>query len=54
MESEIRELEPFGIEQISGGNPLLLGFLGSVVAFGYMVGKDMAMRDNLQCPAPMQ
>ncbi|HEY9255651.1 MAG TPA: hypothetical protein VIP30_14070 [Stenotrophomonas sp.] len=52
MENEIRELEPFEIEQVSGGNPMLLGLLGGVIAFGYMVGKDMALRDNLQCRLP--
>jgi len=51
MENGIVELNMNEVEQVSGGNLLILGSVGAVAAFAYQVGKDMAARDALQCPA---
>ncbi|HDS1631986.1 MULTISPECIES: hypothetical protein [Stenotrophomonas] len=52
MNNEVIELDMNEVEQVSGGNPLVVaGTVGAVLAFAYQVGKDMAARDALQCPA---
>lgn len=46
--TRVRELTAEEIQQVSGGlNPLiLLGVAGSMFAFGYSVGVDLAEYDN--------
>ncbi|MBK9946427.1 MAG: hypothetical protein IPP12_04470 [Nitrospira sp.] len=47
----MRQINSDEIEVVSGGSLLavpltVIGMIGAVAAFGYMVGKDMAERDN--------
>ncbi|WP_411849559.1 hypothetical protein ACLB90_11115 [Stenotrophomonas sp. LGBM10] len=51
MNNGIVELNINEVQQVSGGNLVLLGTIGAVLAFAYQAGKDMAARDALQCPA---
>ena len=53
MRTEIRELSPAEIKQVSGGNPwAVVTLVGAVMGAAYKVGSDLAHRDNLLCKAP--